>query len=222
MGPPMETATTTTSTTTAAVADHHECKRSLAKIISSSPSSSSSSFKLRSPSLNSLRLRRIFDVFDKNQDSMITVDELSRALASLGLDTDLSELDSMVKSYIQPGNQGLRFEDFEALHRSINDLFFGLDALEEATATTTTTTACGGDKQDEADLTEAFKVFDEDGDGYISALELQVVLGKLGFPEASEIDRVEMMISSVDRNHDGRVDFFEFKDMMRSVIVRSS
>lgn len=76
--------------------------------------------------------------------------------------------------------------------------------------------------QEEADLSEAFKVFDEDGDGYISARELQMVLGKLGFSEGSEIDRVEKMIVSVDSNRDGRVDFFEFKDMMRSVLVRSS
>ncbi|KAJ0691593.1 putative EF-hand domain-containing protein [Helianthus annuus] len=71
----------------------------------------------------------------------------------------------------------------------------------------------------EADMMEAFKVFDEDEDGYISAKELQTVLVKLGFAEGNEIGRVEMMISSVDRNHDGLVDFTEFKDMMRIVIV---
>ena len=45
------------------------------------------------------------------------------------------------------------------------------------------------------------------------------MLVKLGFAEGNEIGRVERMISSVDRNHDGRVDFTEFKDMMRNVIV---
>lgn len=180
-----------------------QCKRSVG----------GNSFRLRSPSLNSVRLRRIFDIFDKNNDSVITVEELGQALGLLGLQTDDSaQLDSMVKSYIQPGNTGLRFEDFEALHRSLDDTFFGL--ADEA--------AQVDEKQEEYDLTEAFKVFDEDGDGYISASELQVVLGKLGLQEGSELDRVEMMISSVDKNHDGRVDFFEFKDMMRSVIIPSS
>ena len=47
-------------------------------------------------------------------------------------------------------------------------------------------------------MSEAFKVFDEDGDGYISARELQVVLRKLGLPEAKEIDRIHQMITSVD------------------------
>ncbi|XP_060176290.1 calcium-binding protein CAST-like [Lycium barbarum] len=180
-----------------------QCKQSKLK------PSSSSSFRLRSPSLNSIRLRRIFDVFDRNHDSLISVDELSQALNVLGLDADLSEIESMVKSYIKPENTGLKFEDFEVLHRSFNDVFFGSKYDDQDPA------------QDESDLKEAFDVFDENGDGFISAKELQVVLEKLGLPEGSEIDRVEMMISSVDQDHDGRVDFFEFKDMMQSVMVPS-
>ncbi|KAJ8533741.1 hypothetical protein K7X08_007065 [Anisodus acutangulus] len=187
-----------------------ECKRSITR-----KPSSSSSFRLRSPSLNSIRLRRIFDVFDRNHDSLISMDELSQALNLLGLDADLSDIESMVRSYIKPENTGLKFEDFEALHRSLNDVFFGSKyedkiGLDQADP-----------EQDESDLKEAFDVFDENGDGFISAKELQVVLEKLGLPEGSEIDRVEMMISSVDQDHDGRVDFFEFKDMMHTVIVPS-
>ncbi|XP_048139137.1 calcium-binding protein CML42-like [Rhodamnia argentea] len=170
------------------------------------------SFRLHSPSLNSLRLRRTFDLFDKNGDGIITPEELSQALALLGLDADLSDLDSILRSHIKPGSDGLRFDDFVALHQSVDEAFFG----------------GGGDADDapalreEADLSEAFKVFDEDGDGYICARELKAVLAKLGLPEGEEIGRVERMITSVDRNHDGRVDFFEFKDMMRSVLVNSS
>lgn len=177
-----------------------------------SSSSHSNSFKLRSPSLNSVRLRRIFDMFDKSNDGMLTADELSQALSILGLEADPSEIDSMISSYVKPGNQGLCFEDFEALHQSLNNAFFA-DDVDDAPSSE--------EDSQESDLSEAFKVFDEDGDGFISARELQVVLSKLGFPEGREIDRVELMISSVDRNQDGRVDFFEFKDMMRNVMVRS-
>lgn len=169
----------------------------------------SSSFRLRSPSLNSLRLRRIFDIFDKNKDNLISVEELTQALKLLGLEADLRDLESTIRSYIKPASPGLAFEDFEALHRSLNDVFFGggLD-LDDGAA------------QEESDLSEAFKVFDEDGDGYISARELQVVLEKLGLgEEGRELDKVEKMISCVDTNHDGLVDFFEFKDMMRNMVV---
>lgn len=182
------------------------------------PSSSSSSFQLRCPSLNSLRLRRIFDMFDKNGDGMITTEELGQALGLLGLDADESELDSTVNSFIEPGNVGLRFEDFAALHQALNDTYFGPGMVEEEEKRETSMSSMS---QEESDLSEAFRVFDEDGDGYISATELQVVLRKLRLAEGNEIDRVQKMILSVDRNQDGRVDFFEFKDMMRSVIVRS-
>ncbi|KAL3533853.1 hypothetical protein ACH5RR_007374 [Cinchona calisaya] len=176
------------------------------------PPSSSSSFRLRSPSLNSVRLRRIFDIFDKNKDGLISVEELTQALNLLGLEADTSDLESTICSYIKQGQSGLTFEDFEALHRSLNNVFFGLqdEVMEDR-------------YDDDSDLSEAFKVFDEDGDGFISARELQVVLGKLGLQEEGrEIDRVEMMISSVDLNQDGVVDFFEFKDMMHGIMVRSA
>ncbi|XVF29756.1 hypothetical protein REPUB_Repub15cG0149600 [Reevesia pubescens] len=193
-----------------------QCKRSPSRKVSSS------SFRLRSPSLNSLRLQRVFDIFDKNGDAMITVQEINQALTLLGLETDLSQLDSIIKSFIKPGNIGLTFDDFVTLHQSLDQTFFGLDDLEEAEAEAEANEGEAAKmSQEESDLTEAFKVFDEDGDGFISAKELQVVLGKLGLPEAREIDRVQQMICSVDQNHDGRVDFFEFKHMMQSVLVRS-
>lgn len=172
------------------------------------------SFSLRSSSLNSVRLRRIFDMFDNNGDDMITADELAKALAKLGLDADPSEsnLNTVINSFVKPGKEGLTFDDFAALHKSLDDAFLCPEEGEDL----------GEGDSNESDLMEAFKVFDEDGNGYISARELQVVLEKLGMPEAKEMDRVERMISTVDRNHDGVVDFSEFKDMMKNVIARAS
>ncbi|GAB4833100.1 hypothetical protein Ancab_031346 [Ancistrocladus abbreviatus] len=206
----------------------------------------SSSFRLRCSSLNSLRLRRVFDLFDKDGDGLITVYEISQALILLGLDSDPSKsaLDSIINSFIKDGRDGLTFEDFESLHKSLNDTFFKADedgdeyddagdeiAVEEddhhhhhhhSSKRRSGSTSYNDEEeklaQEESDLTEAFKVFDEDGDGFISAKELQVVLDKLGLPEAKEMDSVERMISSVDRNQDGLVDFFEFKDMMRNAM----
>lgn len=173
-------------------------------------SKQSSSFRLRSPSLNALRLHRIFDLFDKNNDGFITVEELSQALSRLGLEADFSDLKSTVESFIKPDQTGLLFDDFSALHKTLDESFFGCDDDED------------NNRSPESDLEEAFNVFDEDGDGFISALELQKVLKKLGLPEAREIEQVEKMIVSVDSNHDGRVDFFEFKNMMQTVLVPSS
>ncbi|CAF2070106.1 hypothetical protein YC2023_008447 [Brassica napus] len=178
---------------------------------------SSSSFRLRSPSLNALRLQRIFDLFDKNGDGFITVDELSQALSRLGLNADLSDLLSTVESYIQPGNTGLNFDDFSSLHKTLDDSFFGGAGDDDDDNDDDPSSAAA----DESDLAGAFKVFDENGDGFISARELQAVLKKLGLPEGGEMERVEKMIVSVDRNKDGRVDFFEFKNMMSTVVIPS-
>lgn len=147
-------------------------------------------------------------MFDKNGDSMITVEEISQALTMLGLEAEFKELESMIKSYIKDGNEGLTYEDFVGLHESLGNTYFGVEEDEMETLDT--------------DLWEAFKVFDENGDGYISAKELQVVLGKLGLVEGNLIDNVQRMIVSVDTNRDGRVDFCEFKDMMRTTIVPAS
>ncbi|BFG36651.1 hypothetical protein CerSpe_229250 [Prunus speciosa] len=181
--------------------------------------SSKSSFRLRCASLNSLRLRRIFDVFDKNQDGFISVHEISQALALLGLDVEISDLHSTVKSFIQPSNDGLSFDDFLSLHQSLSDTYFAHEDEESVFASSAECEGKGKMSQEELDLSEAFKVFDEDGDGFISAKELQVVLAKLGFQEGNEIDRVQQMITSVDRNHDGLVDLFEFKHMMRTTVL---
>ncbi|XP_074570846.1 putative calcium-binding protein CML27 [Curcuma longa] len=169
----------------------------------------SPSFRLRTESLNTLRLRRIFDLFDHNGDGEITVKEIALALDRLGLGADPAAIRATVEAYIPPGRAGLAFTDFEALHRALgNDLFGGPpEAVEDA------------EEEEEEDMREAFRVFDEDGDGFISAAELQAVLCKLGLPEGSSISRVQEMICSVDRNSDGQVDFSEFKHMMKGITV---
>ncbi|XP_008780038.1 probable calcium-binding protein CML27 [Phoenix dactylifera] len=170
----------------------------------------SPSFRLRTSNLNNLRLRRVFDLFDRNGDGEITVEEICQALDRLGLGADPTELASTVAAYIRPGAAGLAFDDFEALHRALGDALFGAPPSP----------AC--EAAEEEDMREAFNVFDENGDGFISAKELQAVLDKLGLPDGRSIDRVHQMICSVDRDLDGQVDFSEFVHMMRAITVQSS
>ncbi|XP_074277031.1 putative calcium-binding protein CML43 [Silene latifolia] len=197
------------------------------KILTKKTSILRKSFKLRSESLNSLRLRRVFDTFDKNGDNLITVDEIHQALSVLGLDADASEISTIVAAFIKPNCAGLAYDDFVALHESLSDAFFDcendiIDEEDDELEGEVTESERGDEV--EGELAEAFKVFDEDGDGFISAKELKVVLSKLGLPEAKhEMDHIQKMISSVDQNSDGQVDFFEFKHMMlNTVLVPSS
>ncbi|WOL14750.1 hypothetical protein Cni_G23531 [Canna indica] len=184
---------------------HHQLPAPVPSLARPSPS-----FRLRTQSLNTLRLRRVFDLFDHNGDGEITVEEIALALDRLGLGADPAELRSTVAAYIPPGAAGLSFEDFEALHRALGDALFGAPV---ATADEEV------EVEEEEDMKEAFRVFDEDGDGFISAAELQSVLSKLGLPEGRSIAQVREMICSVDRNSDGQVDFGEFKHMMQGIAV---
>ena len=63
-------------------------------------------------------------------------------------------------------------------------------------------------------LHEAFKIFDEDGDGYIDAMELKKVLDCLGLDKGWDMSAIEKMVKVADLNFDGKVYFGEFELMM--------
>lgn len=56
-----------------------------------------------------------------------------------------------------------------------------------------------------SELKKAFKVFDLDGNGYISAAELRHVMANLG-EKLSDAD-IDEMIKAADNDGDGQVDF---------------
>lgn len=64
------------------------------------------------------------------------------------------------------------------------------------------------DTDSEEEIAEAFKVFDRNGDGKISAAELRHVLTSIG-EKLSDAD-VDQMIKEADTNNDGEIDIQEF------------
>jgi calcium-dependent protein kinase len=63
-------------------------------------------------------------------------------------------------------------------------------------------------------LQAAFKMFDRDGSGVISADEIKEVLGFNGNLDKNAID---LIIKQVDENGDGEISFEEFVNMMKTV-----
>src|SRR5947207_15009007 len=60
------------------------------------------------------------------------------------------------------------------------------------------------DSDSEEEIREAFKVFDRDNNGYISAAELRHVMTSIG--EKLTDDEVDEMIREADQDGDGRID----------------
>ncbi|CAN1278541.1 Calmodulin-like protein 30 [Linum perenne] len=69
------------------------------------------------------------------------------------------------------------------------------------------------------DIQSAFRTFDVNGDGRISAEELLQVLRQLG--ERCSIDDCRRMVRAVDNDGDGLVNMDEFTAMMTRTLVRN-
>jgi Ca2+-binding EF-hand superfamily protein len=72
-----------------------------------------------------------------------------------------------------------------------------------------------GDDDDDGEIREAFRVFDKNGDGLISASDLRSTLSDFGLLSAStSFRRINSMIRRADTDLDGFVSLPEFKSMI--------
>jgi calcium-binding protein CML len=156
-----------------------------------------------SGSMDSSELRRVFQMFDKNGDGQITKKELGESLRNLGIYIPDDELDATMGKIDANGDGCVDVEEFGMLYRSI---------VGEGHADGD---GDGAGRDEEEDMREAFNVFDQNGDGYITVEELRSVLSSLGLKQGRTAEDCRRMISKVDADGDGRVDFTEFKQMMR-------
>ncbi|KAL3371188.1 hypothetical protein AABB24_007965 [Solanum stoloniferum] len=149
--------------------------------------------------LNENHIQRIFDKLDEDGDGLVSLDEVKELLDKIGACTGLDELQCLV------GKTSLNFIDFlffyEAMVKKNNE-----EKIKEDNNII--------DNSLEDDLVEAFKVFDLNGDGFISCEELQKVLSRLGLWDEKEGSDCKNMIHMYDTNLDGVLDFEEFKNMM--------
>ena len=68
------------------------------------------------------------------------------------------------------------------------------------------------DENAEEEMMEAFKIFDADGNGNITAEELRQIMENLG--EKLTKDEVEAMVKEADMDGDGQINYNEFVRMM--------
>lgn len=135
-------------------------------------------------------LQEAFVLFDKNQDGMITKEELGAVLHSLGQRPTVSEVQALIRSVDLDRSGTIDFDEFVKIFSAKLSV------------------------DPEKELHEVFCIFDENGDGFISSDELYSMLHKLG--EHITKNEAQKMINEADLNRDGKVDYREFKAILNA------
>jgi len=142
------------------------------------------------------QFRQVFEVIDSNGDGKISIYELSEVLSCLGREKPEADVEAekMVKEMDCDGDGFIDLDEFMGV---VNEN--------------------GKNEKEEEDFKDAFLMFDEDGNGLISARELQKVLIGLGIcNNYCSLKDCKKMIRGFDRDGDGFVDFQEFVSMMKA------
>jgi calmodulin len=135
--------------------------------------------------------KEAFSLFDKDGDGHITTKELGTVMRALGQNPTEAEIAAMIQEVDTHGKGTVDFPEFLTLMaRKMKDT----DSEEE--------------------VKEAFRVFDKEGNGFISAAELRHVMTNLG--EKLTEEEVDEMIREADVNGDGQINYEEFVKVMVS------
>ena len=131
--------------------------------------------------------RASFDMYDRDGNGSISLLELREVLRNLGEKVTDDEINQIVRLADQDGDGEIDYDEFVELRRKLK-----------------------GDEKE--DLRKAFNVFDQDGNGSISQVELKIVLDKIGI-EMSETE-LKRTMSEADTDGDGEISFTEFVDVV--------
>lgn len=135
--------------------------------------------------------REAFSLFDRDGSGKIPTKDLGTVMRALGQNPTESELQEMIKEVDPTNSGGIVFNDFMVLMK------------KKMT-----------DTDNEEEIKEAFRVFDRDNDGIISAAELRHIMTTLG--EKLSEDEVDEMIREADTNGDGQIRYDAFVRLMMS------
>jgi len=130
--------------------------------------------------------KEAFQLFDKSGNGTIMTKELGTVMRSLGQNLSMAQLQDMIDKMDIVGRCVIAFPEFlTGMARIMVD---------------------SGGELDE--LVEAFRVFDRNGNGFITIAEMRHVLSNLGVCHTSE--EVDEMVCGFDVDADGQVNYEEF------------
>lgn len=133
-------------------------------------------------------IKEAFDLFDRDLDGKIAVNELGMVMRSAGAIPTDSELRDLGAELSAAGKTAVSFNEFLPL---IARYFRG---------------------DSEKELQAAFKVFDKEGKGYLDSKELRHILTTLG--EKLTEKEAEQFFREVDPQNTGRVTFERYMNVL--------
>jgi len=138
------------------------------------------------------QLKHIFERFDMDSDGSITQLELAALLRSLGVKHTGDQIYALLTSMDSNGNGYIEFDELaQALLPELNNHDIMINQEQ---------------------LLDVFRLFDRDGNGFITAAELAGSMAKMGHPLTYK-ELAEMM-KEADTNGDGVISFNEFASIM--------
>ncbi|XP_055611572.1 calcium-binding protein E63-1 isoform X3 [Uranotaenia lowii] len=154
-------------------------------------------------------LRTAFDLLDRDQDGHVTPEELQFMLRNLGIHVRDELIDDLLREASRTGS-GLidetEFLQWVARIQAIKEE--SSNSSSSSSSSHGTTTAADDDLTQ--DLVAAFRVFDRDGNGYITRDELKSAMDMIG-ENVTEMQLNEML-ELADADKDGRINYEDFQN----------
>lgn len=144
-----------------------------------------------------------FKMFDKNGDGTMNIKELGVAMRTLGLNPTEEELLNIVNEYDVDGNGKIDFGEFCKMMKGM--LLTNTPYKQNPTTISFESVTATNKETDESLIRLAFKVFDKDGNGYITSSEFKYFMTTLG--EKLSEEEVDEIIREVDKDGDEQIDY---------------
>ncbi|KAH8376400.1 calcium-binding protein E63-1 isoform X1 [Drosophila kikkawai] len=154
-------------------------------------------------------LRTAFDLLDRNRDGRVTANELQFMLKNLGINVRDEIIHDLIREASHSGNGLINEAEFLQWVGRIQALRDDQQQPEDS--------ASNSKPVDEADdvtedLIAAFRVFDRDGNGFITRDELQTAMEMIGEPLNEQ--QLEQLLVIADLDQDGRINYEEFTRLL--------